>query len=150
MKLAVILWGIPQAMRVCAMFYPKFKERLKERDAIAQFAIKEDPTKGRWVQLKDGRITTGAGIHASQGSEAKHVPAQAHWIFCWRSRRHGLLSAPYPQVVSTSHGVVHADPVALAVFQGRQTGLAIAVDQPLVCTPVIVPDADKLGQACSG
>ena len=34
MKLAVILWGIPQAMRVCALMYPKFKERLKERDAM--------------------------------------------------------------------------------------------------------------------
>ena len=57
--LATVLWGIPWAMRVCAMVYPKFKERLKERDAIAQFALKEEPTKGRWVQLKNGRISSG-------------------------------------------------------------------------------------------
>ena len=52
MKLEVILWGIPQAMRACALVYPKFRERLKERDAIAQFALKEEPAKGRWIQLK--------------------------------------------------------------------------------------------------
>ena len=62
MRLAVILWGIPQAMRACAAVFPKFKERLKERDCIAQFQTKDQP-KGRWIQLKDGRISTGAGIH---------------------------------------------------------------------------------------
>ena len=63
MKLSVILWGIPQAMRTCALVYPKFKESLKEHDAIAQFALRSEPKRGRWVQLKNGRISTGAGIH---------------------------------------------------------------------------------------
>ncbi len=63
MRLAVILWGIPQAMRVCAAIYPKFKERLKEWDCIAQFQTREEGT-GRWIQLQNGRIRTGAGIHA--------------------------------------------------------------------------------------
>ncbi|MGI9309295.1 MAG: molybdopterin-dependent oxidoreductase, partial [Gammaproteobacteria bacterium] len=63
MRLAIILWGIPQAIRACALIFPKFKERLKERDCIAQFALKEDANKGRWIQLKNGRIATGAGIH---------------------------------------------------------------------------------------
>jgi trimethylamine-N-oxide reductase (cytochrome c) len=63
MKLAVILWGIPQAIRACALMYPKFAKRLKERDCIAQFAVKQNPGTGRWVQLKNGKISTGAGIH---------------------------------------------------------------------------------------
>ena len=63
MKLSVILWGIPQAMRTCAMVFPKFKERLKQHDCIAQFALKEPRGRGRWVQLKDGKISTGSGVH---------------------------------------------------------------------------------------
>ena len=64
MKLSVILWGIPQAMRACAAIYPAFAERLKERDGIAQFQLKDEP-RGRWVQLKNGKISTGSGIHAN-------------------------------------------------------------------------------------
>ncbi|MEZ5486827.1 MAG: molybdopterin-dependent oxidoreductase [Steroidobacteraceae bacterium] len=63
MKLSVILWGIPQAMRACAAVYPKFAERLKERDCIAQFQLKDQP-KGRWIQLQNGKISSRAGIHA--------------------------------------------------------------------------------------
>ena len=63
MKLAVILWGIPQSMRACALIFPKFKERLQERDAIAQFALRSEPTRGRWVQLRNGKISTGSGVH---------------------------------------------------------------------------------------
>ncbi len=62
MKLSVILWGIPQAMRTCAAVYPKFAARLKERDAIAQFQLKDKP-QGRWIQIKNGKITSGSGIH---------------------------------------------------------------------------------------
>ncbi|MGI9343385.1 MAG: molybdopterin-dependent oxidoreductase, partial [Gammaproteobacteria bacterium] len=64
MKLSVILWGIPQSMRACAAVFPKFAERLRERDAIAQFQLKDKP-RGRWVQVRNGKITTGNGIHAN-------------------------------------------------------------------------------------
>jgi hypothetical protein len=64
MKLSVILWGIPQSMRACAAVYPKFAARLKERDCIAQFQLKDQP-KGRWIQLKNGKISSRAGIHAN-------------------------------------------------------------------------------------
>jgi trimethylamine-N-oxide reductase (cytochrome c) len=62
MKLSVILWGIPQSMRVCAAVFSKFAERLKERDCIAQFQLKDKP-RGRWVQIRRGKITSGSGIH---------------------------------------------------------------------------------------
>ncbi len=68
MKLEVILWGIPQAMRACAAVFPKFAESLKERDAIAQFQLKDKP-EGRWIQLKNGqdhhreRHSSQSGFH---------------------------------------------------------------------------------------
>jgi len=62
MKLSIIFWGIPQSMRACAAVYPDFAERMKERDVIAQFRLR-DKRMGRWIQLRDGRISTGAGIH---------------------------------------------------------------------------------------
>jgi trimethylamine-N-oxide reductase (cytochrome c) len=65
MKLSIILWGIPQAMRTCALVYPEFAERLKERDLIAQFKLADKPEKGRWIQLDNGKITTGKGVHES-------------------------------------------------------------------------------------
>ena len=39
MKLSVLLWGIPQAMRAAALFYPNYAARLKERNVIAQFRL---------------------------------------------------------------------------------------------------------------
>ena len=39
MKLSVILWGIPQAMRAVAAVYPEFAGRLKEKNLTAQFRV---------------------------------------------------------------------------------------------------------------
>jgi len=64
MKLSVILWGIPQAMRTCALVYPKFAERLKEKNVIAQFKLKDQP-RGRWIKIENGKISSKAGIHAN-------------------------------------------------------------------------------------
>lgn len=62
MKLSIILWGIPQAMRAAARLYPEYAERLKERDLVAQFRL-EDKSEGRWIRLENGRIRTRKGIH---------------------------------------------------------------------------------------
>ncbi|MDH3621613.1 MAG: molybdopterin-dependent oxidoreductase, partial [Gammaproteobacteria bacterium] len=62
MNLSILLWGIPQAMRVAARLYPRYGERLKERNLIAQFRLRDRP-EGRWIALDDGRISTGKGIH---------------------------------------------------------------------------------------
>ena len=64
MKLAVILWGMPQAMRTAALVYPKFAERLKEKDVIAQFRVRDKPM-GRWIKLENGKISSKSGIHAN-------------------------------------------------------------------------------------
>ena len=62
MKFSIILWGLVQALRVAARIYPKFADRVKERNVIAQFKLK-DNSAGRWIQFKDGKIKSGAGIH---------------------------------------------------------------------------------------
>lgn len=62
MKLTVLLWGIPQAMRAAARLYPEYAARLRERDLVAQFMLRDKPL-GRWIRLEGGRITTKAGLH---------------------------------------------------------------------------------------
>ncbi len=62
MNISVILWGIPQSMRVFARLYPEFAERLKERNLIAQFRLKDKP-EGRWIKLENGKISSRKGIH---------------------------------------------------------------------------------------
>lgn len=62
MKLSVILWGIPQAMRVAARVSAPYAERLKEHDLVVQFRV-QDIMDGRWVKLDKGRIRSRAGIH---------------------------------------------------------------------------------------
>jgi trimethylamine-N-oxide reductase (cytochrome c) len=62
MKLSIILWGIPQALRAAARIYPEFAERLKERNLTAQFRLK-DNSEGRWIRLENGRISTKNGIY---------------------------------------------------------------------------------------
>jgi trimethylamine-N-oxide reductase (cytochrome c) len=62
MNLSVLLWGIPQAMRVAARMYPDYASRLRERNLVAQLRLRDRP-RGRWIGLDHGRITTGRGIH---------------------------------------------------------------------------------------
>jgi len=63
MNLSVLLWGIPQAMRAAARLYPQYAARLKERNLVAQFRLRDKP-EGRWIKLENGRISSGNGIHA--------------------------------------------------------------------------------------
>ena len=65
MNLSILLWGIPQAMRVAARVYPDYAERLKEKDVVAQFKLRDKPEVGRWIKLDKGKISSGKGIHAS-------------------------------------------------------------------------------------
>ncbi len=64
MNLTVLLWGIPQAMRAAARVYPGYAARLKERNVVAQFRLRDKP-EGRWVKLENGRISSGKGLRAS-------------------------------------------------------------------------------------
>ena len=64
MNLSVLLWGMPQAMRAAARLYPEYAARLKERNLVAQFRLRDRP-EGRWIQLDNGKVSTGKGLHAS-------------------------------------------------------------------------------------
>ena len=65
MNLTVLLWGIPQAMRAAAKVYPAYAARLKEKNLVAQFKLKDKP-QGRWIKLENGKISSGNGIHKSR------------------------------------------------------------------------------------
>ena len=62
MKFSIILWGLVQALRLAARIYPKFADRVKERNVIAQFKL-QDNSAGRWIQFENGKIKSKKGIH---------------------------------------------------------------------------------------
>ncbi len=66
MRFSIILWGMVQALRVTALLYPKFADRLKERNLIAQFRL-QDNSIGRWVKLENGKVRSRKGIHDNPG-----------------------------------------------------------------------------------
>jgi len=64
MNLSVLLWGIPQAMRAMSKLYPAYGARLRERNLVAQFRLRDVPG-GRWIELRNGKIKSRAGLHAA-------------------------------------------------------------------------------------
>jgi trimethylamine-N-oxide reductase (cytochrome c) len=61
-KFSVILWGLAQVLKFTAWRHAAFRTRLKERNLVAQLTARDEET-GRWYELRDGRITSGAGRH---------------------------------------------------------------------------------------
>ncbi len=61
MKFSVILWAMVQLMRVTALWYPRYADRLKERNLTAQFRLQDEP-EGRWVRLENGKIRSRKGL----------------------------------------------------------------------------------------
>ncbi len=64
MNLSVLLWGIPQAMRAMSKLYPAYAARLRQRNLVAQFRLRDVP-EGRWIELRDGKIKSRTGLHAA-------------------------------------------------------------------------------------
>jgi len=62
MKFSILLWGLVQALKLAARFYPAFAARIRERNIIAQFKI-QDNSAGRWIKFENGKIKSGSGIH---------------------------------------------------------------------------------------
>jgi trimethylamine-N-oxide reductase (cytochrome c) len=63
LKFSTVLFGLAQALKLTARQYPVFAARLKERNLVAQL-IARDEEVGRWFQIGDGRVRSGAGKHA--------------------------------------------------------------------------------------
>ena len=62
MKFALILFGLRLLFWYTALRYPVFRARLKEKDMTAQLRTK-DGSVGRWFTFRDGRVSSGAGLH---------------------------------------------------------------------------------------
>ena len=63
MKFKVILWGLAQVLSYAGWRYPAFRARLKERNLIAQLKARDEEI-GRWYAIRDGKVTSGAGLRA--------------------------------------------------------------------------------------
>ena len=63
MKFKIILWGMAQLLRYAAWRYPTFRARLNERNLVAQLKARDEEI-GRWYAIRDGRISSGAGLRA--------------------------------------------------------------------------------------
>ena len=63
LKLSIILFALPLALKLVARRHPAFAARLKQRNLVAQFTARDERI-GRWISFRDGRIATGHGMHA--------------------------------------------------------------------------------------
>src|ERR1700724_2509991 len=61
-KLSLILFGLAQMLKLQAFRHAAFRARLRERNLVAQIMARDEET-GRWFSFRDGRITSGAGLH---------------------------------------------------------------------------------------
>jgi trimethylamine-N-oxide reductase (cytochrome c) len=61
-QVATLLLGLEIAIRFTAKRYPGYRERLKEKNLIAQIKLK-DESQGRYYIFKDGKINSKAGLH---------------------------------------------------------------------------------------
>src|SRR3989304_2730593 len=62
LKFALALLGLAQLLKFTAWRYPAFRARLKQRNLVAQIKARDEGT-GRWIELRDGKISSGAGLH---------------------------------------------------------------------------------------
>jgi trimethylamine-N-oxide reductase (cytochrome c) len=62
LKFLLILFGLAQLLKFARWRYSAFAARLKERNLVAQLLARDEDI-GRWFEIRDGRITSGRGIH---------------------------------------------------------------------------------------
>src|SRR5262245_4763131 len=62
-KFSLILWGLAQLLKWTAWRYPEFRARLKQRNLVAVIKARDEEI-GRWYAIRDGKVTSGAGLRA--------------------------------------------------------------------------------------
>src|SRR3974390_825836 len=62
LKFSIILFGLSVVLKFTARRYPTFAARLKERNLVAQIKARDEGT-GRWIEIRDGKVPSRAGIH---------------------------------------------------------------------------------------
>ena len=63
MRLSLMLFGLSLGLKQRARKYPTFKERLKEKNLIAQVKVKDDSV-GRYFTFQNGCVRSKSGIHS--------------------------------------------------------------------------------------
>src|SRR5258708_14264825 len=61
-KFSAILWSFAQLMKLQARRHEKFRGRLHERNLVAQIKARDEEV-GRWFELRNGKVKSGAGFH---------------------------------------------------------------------------------------
>ncbi|MBU2499674.1 MAG: molybdopterin-dependent oxidoreductase, partial [Proteobacteria bacterium] len=62
-QLSVMLLGMEKVMKYTARLYPAFRDRVKEKNLIAQIKI-QDNSQGRYFVFREGKVTSKGGIHS--------------------------------------------------------------------------------------
>ena len=63
MKLSILLLGLYQVMKYKARRHASFRNRLREKDFIAQIKVKDNSV-GRYLRFNHGKITSKSGVHS--------------------------------------------------------------------------------------
>src|SRR6266550_2457125 len=106
MKFKIILWGMAQLLKYAAWRYPAFRERLKEHNLLAQLKARDEEI-GRWYAIRDGRITSGAGLRAdADGKIIRMTPIYfgADDPPPWTIEARGLKLTPPRKTTLAPHG----------------------------------------------
>lgn len=61
-RFSLVLAGLALLLKVQARRHAALGRRLKERNLIAQILARDEGT-GRWIMLRDGKVTSRAGRH---------------------------------------------------------------------------------------
>src|SRR6516165_12085268 len=62
-RFSIVLFGLALLLKFVAWRHPAFRERLKERNFVAQLKARDEEI-GRWFEIRNGRISSGAGLRA--------------------------------------------------------------------------------------
>jgi hypothetical protein len=63
LKFSTVLFGLAHVLRLTAQRHPRFAERLRERNLVAQL-IARDEEVARWYEIRHGHVTSRKGKHA--------------------------------------------------------------------------------------
>src|SRR3974377_1920691 len=63
LKFSIILFALAVMLKIVRLHNRSFAKRLKERNLVAQVKALDERI-GRWISIRDGKITSGYGFHA--------------------------------------------------------------------------------------
>ena len=86
---AIFLFGLEKMLNYTARKYPAFRERLKEKNLVAQIKLK-DNSQGRYFTFKDGKVRSKSGIHPNPNLTIAYRDAGRGLIHIGPLRRAGL------------------------------------------------------------